>query len=110
MSHVVGSTVDDVLALGDAIQSACEDACRAVEEREARKAPLLPAERALLEKLRDEGGSTFEKCAGPALDSLMLAGLAAWEEDPPRTFVGWRRVRITEAGRARLAREQDNAA
>lgn len=37
LSTIPGSTEDDVWDLAKEIQTACEDACRKVEEREAKK-------------------------------------------------------------------------
>lgn len=59
----------------------------------------------LLRKLND-GALTYDKCGGPQLDSLMIEGLAAWADTPaPGRGFGWRLVKITQAGRERLARE-----
>jgi hypothetical protein len=106
LGDVKGSTTDDVLNLAEAIQRVCEDACREVEEREGRASQAMAAdERALLEKLSDKGGLTFDQCGGPTLDRLLRNGLAEWTGDASRNFLGWRGVAITEAGRALLARE-----
>jgi hypothetical protein len=37
LSEIPGSTEDDCWSLAEAIQSICEDACKAVESREAAK-------------------------------------------------------------------------
>lgn len=67
---------------------------------------MTDEERKLLVKLRDEGPLAFDRVGGAPLDALMIAGLAAFE--PFATgLMGWRKVNITEAGRAALADPAD---
>ena len=64
---------------------------------------------ALLRSLKD-GALSYDKCAGEALDALMIEGLAAWGDAPlPGRGFGWRLVKITEAGRLRLEPEPQGA-
>lgn len=65
---------------------------------------LAEEELHMLRLLRDKGPQAYNVVAGPALQSLMSLRLVDWLGDE-RDVRGWRRVRISERGIARLEEE-----